>query len=489
MNLFSRLNLQQRFNWMIFISITLASGLLIGLMYGLMSKYSNDYTNHYWQEHTNTFSDSALYSVIIESKSQSESIARSFASDNNVRQAAIYNNQNELLASSGDNQACETTHADFRNFFFIDASDFWCFYSPIYQDKHLGHVVLVISKTEYQAVMRHLLFGSVLVILFFSAFILLIVRRLSRLFTSTLMEMAAILKKVSQGEHGNRVLFSGSVEIDNMRNTLNDMLANIELTQHELEKSVADRTSALKIALDRSETANVYKAQIMSMVSHEMKSPLHVISGYLQVLAERLPSGPDYDENRTLHSKALMRANDLNGLIDNILLHAKLESNKYHVSFVSIAIKPLMSVCADNVTPLLKRNRNRLQLAGPDTLFLSDGEVLRHIVNNLLSNACKFTSDGVIALNWRLSHAFLIIEVSDNGCGIPVEFHNNIFDAWWQVDMSLGRKYGGHGLGLAISKQFVQCVGGDISVAPNGTKGSVFTVRIPSSVGHLPLNC
>jgi signal transduction histidine kinase len=323
----------------------------------------------------------------------------------------------------------------------------------------------------------------VLVILFFSVFIFFIVRHLSGLFISTLVEMAAVLKKVSEGERGGRVFFSGAVEIDNMRVTLNDMLANIELNEQALEKSVADRTSALKIALDSSETANVYKAQIMSMVSHEMKSPLHAISGYLQVLAERLPAGPEHDENRVLHSKALVRANDLNGLIDNILLHARLEADKYEVAFAPIAIKPLMTACADNVTPLLNRNRNRnrLKLVGRDALFVSDGEVLRHIINNLLSNACKFTLGGDITLAWRVVRSFLVIEVSDTGCGIPVEFYGNIFDAWWQVDMSLGRKYGGHGLGLAITKQFVQRLGGDISVASNDSKGTVFTVRIPNT--------
>ncbi|MDO9240698.1 MAG: HAMP domain-containing sensor histidine kinase, partial [Methylicorpusculum sp.] len=260
-----------------------------------------------------------------------------------------------------------------------------------------------------------------------------------------------------------------------------EMLANIETTEAELEKSVEERTSALKIALESSETANVYKAQIMSMVSHEMKTPLHAIGGYLQLLAERLPDDPAFTDNRALHAKALVRVNDLNNLIDNILLHAKLEADRYEVALTSIAIAPLINACAENVTPLLNRNRNQLQLIGSDAVFVSDSEVLRHILNNLLSNACKFTTDGVITLTWRLSQAFLIIEVADTGCGIPAEFCDQIFDPWWQVDMSLSRRYGGHGLGLAITKQFVQRLNGDISVEPNLVCGSVFTIRIPNS--------
>jgi signal transduction histidine kinase len=481
MNLFGHLNLQQRFNWLIFVSIIFAGCLLMGLMYQIMSKYSNDYTNHYWREHTSTFSDSALYAVILGSTSQSEAVTHSFASDANVLKAAIYNYQHELLAFSGKSLDCGAPHSDFRNAFFMNTPDFWCFYSPIYQDGFLGYVELIISKAEYKAVMRQLLLGAVLVILLFSVIIFFIVRRLSGIFTSTLVEMAATLKNVSEGGRGDRVSFSGATEIDNMRVTLNNMLDTIELNEQVLEQRVEDRTSALRIALESSETAHVYKAQIMSMVSHEMKSPLHAISGYLQLLSERLPPDSKYGESRLLHSKALARVNDLNGLIDNILLHAKLEADRYEISFNPVALAPLMSACADNVTPLLNRNRNRLQFTGPEAMFVSDGEVLRHIVNNLLSNACKFTVDGDIALKWRINNAFLVIEVTDTGCGIPVEFHSNIFNAWWQVDMSLGRKYGGHGLGLAITKQFVQRLGGDISVASNGTRGTMFTVRVPKT--------
>ncbi|MDO8842718.1 MAG: HAMP domain-containing sensor histidine kinase [Methylicorpusculum sp.] len=482
MSLLDRYNIQQRFNLLIFISIFLASCFLIGFMNKLISNYINDYTSHYWREHTATFADSAIYSVILGSTSQSESVTHSFASDKNVVGATIYDNQGEILASYGTRSVCELNPA-FRTEEPSDADnrDSWCFYSPIYQESYLGYVELVISKAEYDLVMRKLLLGSILIILVFSLFFIVIVRRLSRLFTSTLMEMARVLNKVSVGERGNRVHFSGSSEINNMRITLNEMLANIETTEAELEKSVEERTSALKIALESSETANVYKAQIMSMVSHEMKTPLHAIGGYLQLLAERLPDDPAFTDNRALHAKALVRVNDLNNLIDNILLHAKLEADRYEVALTSIAIAPLINACAENVTPLLNRNRNQLQLIGSDAVFVSDSEVLRHILNNLLSNACKFTTDGVITLTWRLSQAFLIIEVADTGCGIPAEFCDQIFDPWWQVDMSLSRRYGGHGLGLAITKQFVQRLNGDISVEPNLVCGSVFTIRIPNS--------
>lgn len=117
--------------------------------------------------------------------------------------------------------------------------------------------------------------------------------------------------------------------------------------------------------------------------------------------------------------------------------------------------------------------------------MLGDAEVLSHIVNNLLSNACKFTLEGDINVNWRLDRSALVIQVSDTGCGIPDEFRAKIFDAFWQIDMSLSRKYGGYGLGLAIVRQFVQRLNGDITVEANGVRGTVFTIKIPNSLAPL----
>ncbi len=481
MNSILQLDLRQRFNLMILVTIISASCLLIVMMHVFISKYTNNYTNHYWREHTKTFSESALYPVIIGSMTQSESIVGSFAKDKNVIKASIYNGKNELLASSGEGSMCLNDMDKVLLPNDKEGKEYWCFYSPIIQEQYLGYVELVISKDEYHSVMNRLAVGSVIIIILFSTCIFLIIHRLSSLFTSTLMETARVLKRVSEGERGERVNFYGSREIDIMRTTLNDMLTSIELTETELEKSVEDRTSALRIALESSETANVYKAQIMSMVSHEMKTPLHAIGGYLQLLEERLPVGREFDTSRSIHCKALLRVNDLNRLIDNILLHARLEADRYEVSYNHVEIAPLMNSCIENASQLLNRNNNHFEISGPDGTLVTDAEMLRHIVNNLLSNACKFTTDGIIYLHWRLSQAFLIIEVADTGPGIPVEFRKNIFDPWWQVDMSLGRKHGGHGLGLAITKQFVQRLGGDIAVDTNGHHGTRFTIRIPCS--------
>ena len=183
-----------------------------------------------------------------------------------------------------------------------------------------------------------------------------------------------------------------------MRDVFNDMLTRIELNEQALEQRVADRTSELKIALDSSQAGKVHKSQIMAMVSNEMKTPLHAVVAGLQLLYEQVPQGPGHELNREYHAKALNRANELNSYIDNMLLHGKLEADQFEVAPALVAVKPLMQGCADKVAPLQDRNRNRLTLSGQDISVVCDAEVLRHIVNNLLSNACKFTLEHYLEL-------------------------------------------------------------------------------------------
>jgi signal transduction histidine kinase len=131
-----------------------------------------------------------------------------------------------------------------------------------------------------------------------------------------------------------------------------------------------------------------------------MKTPLQAISSYIQLSLERLSDLSDVDDIHAFLSKALYRSHDLRDIIENILLQGRLEADRYEVCPVEIAIKPLMERCAEKVAAILLKNRNRIHLSGQEFAFVSDEEVLRHIVGNLLSNACKFTLDGTIELKW-----------------------------------------------------------------------------------------
>jgi signal transduction histidine kinase len=498
MNALNQLNLRQRYNLIVFITLGVAGCLLMICLTLAIENYANDYTNHYWQEHTGILAHSVEYSVTLGAKTKSEAIANSFAADKNVLKAAIYTNQQTLLAVAGKNVDCLTSQQVFTRPFVIEANNHWCFYAPIYQDSptggyeqksadtkstpplYLGYVELVVSKAELTTFLHQILAVSGLIVFVFLVILFNGVKRFSGTFTQPLVDIIKVLDSFAHGNPGGRVAFSGSSELTAMGNTFNDMLSRIEMNERVLEQKIADRTSELKVALKNSEAANQYKTQIVATVSHEMKTPLHIIQNCLATSLEALPETSENELMREFHQRALMRAADLNDLINNILLQGKLEAKSVALKLMPLDILPLVQACADKISPYLGRKNNTLKLLGKECSFVSDAELLSHIINNLLSNACKFTVDGEITLDWWLNESGLTLQVADTGCGIPEEFHHKIFDSFWQIDMSMGRKYGGTGLGLTVTKQFVRLLGGDISVVSEEGKGSIFTVNIPN---------
>ncbi len=481
MNLPKQFNLQQRFYTTVFVGISLASLLIIGLIYWAISQYATKYVSDYWASYAKTFSEAVKYPVIIGSAPDALAVSKTFAGDKNVKKTTVYTNKPEVLSSFGMSLGCKTKPTSFNDAFFIDAGRDWCFYAPIIHESHVvGHVELVTSKAGIKTLLLRMLLAIGLTILLFSAVAFLIVSKQSKVFTSTLLDMESVLKAVSQGVGGVRVSFGGSDNVDKIRDGFNELLAEIEQNKQLLEQRVIDRTQELEKALEGSQAANVYKSQIMMTITHEMKTPLHAISMFLQTLLS-LPEGEDLNSLRELNLTALARANDMKENTDTFLLKNKLASDKYDLDYTTVDIKSLMQACAEKVSVLKNRNANRLTLSNNPLSFVCDIEMLTHIVNNLLSNACKFTIGGDIHLNWWLDHDRLAIQVSDTGRGISAENRNRIFEDFWQEDMSESRKVGGHGLGLYLVKQFVNRLQGEIVVVENTDgKGTIFTVTLPS---------
>ncbi|MBK8815385.1 MAG: HAMP domain-containing histidine kinase [Methylococcaceae bacterium] len=413
--------------------------------------------------------------------------------------AAVYSNHQDLLAASGQALGCHAEYRAFDRSYSVETRGNWCFYAPIYQDSpsgtferkladtrnpdYLGHVELVVSKAEMESLLGQILAVSGLIVVFIVGIIFFLVRHFSGSFTQPLVEMVRVLNHVAQGIPGGRVLFFGASDMVALGETFNGMLSRIEMNERLLEQKIAERTEALKVALESSEAANHYKMHIVATVSHEMKAPLHTIRNCMEASLEALPDNSDNEVLRQLHLRALVRSDELNDMIGNILIHGKLEANSVKMTLLPVDLLPFMQVCAEKIAPCLERNRNTLQLLGKDDTVVLDQLMLSHIINNLLANACKFTVDGSITLNWWQDILGLVIVVSDTGCGIPEAYLGKIFDSFWQVDMSMTRQYGGTGIGLTVIKQFVDQLGGAISVTSQVGKGSVFTIKIPYQPG------
>ena len=184
---------------------------------------------------------------------------------------------------------------------------------------------------------------------------------------------------------------------------------------------------------------------------------------------------PDLEKIRTA-GKHLLE------LINSVLDLSKIEAGKMELYIETFPIEPLVKDVVDVITPLGGKNNNRISVSIEPGLgeMRADQTKVRQSLFNLMSNACKFTSNGEVSLKARRDpDGGYTFEIRDTGVGMTQEQISRLFESFTQADASMSRRFGGTGLGLAISRRFARMMGGDISVTSEHGAGSTFTLRIP----------
>jgi adenylate cyclase len=174
------------------------------------------------------------------------------------------------------------------------------------------------------------------------------------------------------------------------------------------------------------------------------------------------------------------------GLINQVLDLSKIEAGKLELNPETVNLAPLLEDVIGTARQLAEQNKNRLVLDAQANLgqLTVDPMRLRQILLNLLSNACKFTEQGEVALRVKKvvdGRNWIEVAVADTGIGMTPEQQANLFEEFTQADSSTARQYGGTGLGLAITRKLARMMGGDVTASSEPGKGSVFTVRLPGS--------
>ncbi len=235
------------------------------------------------------------------------------------------------------------------------------------------------------------------------------------------------------------------------------------------------------------EVASRYKSEFLANMSHELRTPLNAIIGYSEMLEEEagdLGQEAFVPDLQKIHGAG----KHLLSLINSVLDLSKIEAGKMDLYLENFAIASMVQEVVATVKPLVEKNGNTLDVHFADGLGTMRADVtkLRQTLFNLLSNACKFTERGTVALRVGRESVnggeWVSFSVRDTGIGMSPEQTGKLFQAFTQADASTTRKYGGTGLGLAISRKFCQMMGGDISVASTPGQGSTFTARLPAAV-------
>ncbi|WP_428657792.1 response regulator [Runella sp.] len=271
---------------------------------------------------------------------------------------------------------------------------------------------------------------------------------------------------------------------------------NSELEEQNEAVEVARQSLALKAK--ELEVTSAYKSEFLANMSHELRTPLNSVLILANLLSENKSN--NLTAKQVEYAKVIQKSGtDLLKLINDILDLSKIEAGKVDFQFESVPvkhitrdIKQLFSVVAEEKGVTFTTNVD----ASVPTALHTDKQRLEQIIQNLLSNAFKFTpKNGKITLSFtalepkneystealRKAEQVLLMSVADNGVGIPAEKQQLIFEAFQQADGSTSRKYGGTGLGLSIIKELVKRLGGEVRLQSEVGKGSTFFVYIPLS--------
>jgi signal transduction histidine kinase len=254
--------------------------------------------------------------------------------------------------------------------------------------------------------------------------------------------------------------------------------AAIAIENVRLFDEIQDKSRQLAEASER-------KSQFLASMSHELRTPLNAIIGLTEMMVSNAARFGTEKAQEPLQ-RVNAAGTHLLSLINEILDLSKIEVGKLELNLEPVNLARLVDEVIGTAGQLAEKNKNRLAVEAQENLgtLTADSMRLKQILLNLLSNACKFTKEGEVALRVRRvadGRDWVELAVADTGIGLTAEQQAKLFQEFTQADSLTARRYGGTGLGLALSRKLARMMGGDVTVTSEPGKGSVFTVRLPAA--------
>jgi len=254
-------------------------------------------------------------------------------------------------------------------------------------------------------------------------------------------------------------------------------------TPQELKTSVENITKNLflkRMTRKMKEEGKQIRFQFLSVLSHELKSPINAIEGYLKIMRDK-QAGDSIDNYMDMIDRSVERIKGMRNLILDLLDLTRMESGKKNRDLRSTDIMDIVRNVADSVEPLAIQKNIKIHLDGDDTLFMTaDKNEIEIICNNLISNAVKYNvENGHVYISLEKKNNVVVFSVRDTGIGMTEEEMGLLFQDFVRIKNSKTKFVTGSGLGLSIAKKMTEMYGGVVEVESKPDEGSKFTVRIP----------
>ncbi|NOW06350.1 signal transduction histidine kinase [Clostridium beijerinckii] len=304
--------------------------------------------------------------------------------------------------------------------------------------------------------------------------IIFIIHQSSHIYITLRMEKR-IMKPIEKLKDGVEQIARGNydVKIDNdVYNEIGILIYDFNKMAKTLKKS-----EEMKIEYEENRKA------LIANISHDLKTPITSINGYIEALVDGVVTSPDKVNNylNIIHNNTTY----INNLIDDLFLFSKLDMQKLDFNFEIVKFKAFMSDLMEEFDFVLKEKDIEFKFEdrlSEEVEINIDGKRIYQVIRNVIGNAIKYgrQKDSIIKVELSNNNEWIKIEIKDNGAGIPEDKLSNIFNRFYRIDTERTKDFMSTGLGLAIAKEMVEAHGGKIYASSIMGKGSTFTIELPA---------
>ena len=325
-------------------------------------------------------------------------------------------------------------------------------------------------ENRSQTIIQALAAGLILALALFALILIRMINRPLKLLTNAMITEDADATDKLQGEES---------EFGKIATLMKDFFIQKKLLVSEIEERKKMEVE-LKLAVEKAEESDRLKTAFLNNISHEIRTPMNAIVGFSELLSEPRLTAADRTEFIAIIKES---TNRLLRIITDLISLSTLDTGQAVIEEECVNLNGLLKVVMAQVSKETDSEKVELRmdaaLKDDHSFILADRTKLTQVLANLLNNAAKFTSEGIIDFGYSIRKGEIEFFVRDTGIGIPAEKFEQIFARFQQVDDSMSRPFGGAGLGLPISKAYVELMGGRIWLKSEIGKGSEFYFTIP----------